>query len=297
MKLLMENWRKFLKEEVFQPGKSKVIFMAGGPGSGKSTVLKNLGLKLPTVNADAGYEKELEADPELSLGGKPTVYAKKKELEAEIESLPEDSEERAIKQQEIDKQRALLSKYAKAFAQGQNEKRADYKKFTEPSESFIVDGTAGNYNEMVKQKGALEKQGYDVAMIFVDLDMETALQRNVARGQEGGRQLLDREVESSHAAVKKNKEAYESLFGKNFFYVSTEEGKMEPGIAMIQPGVDEFVGAMTENDYPLSTAKVNKQINRIIRPSKKKNAQTKLPGWKRSKSDYRGSAPPGAGGS
>ena len=72
---------------------------------------------------------------------------------------------------------------------------------------------------------------------------------------------------------------------------------MEPGIAASLAGVDEFVGAMTENDYPLSTAKINKQINRIIKPSKKKNAQTKLPGWKRSKSDYRGSAPPGAGGS
>ena len=72
---------------------------------------------------------------------------------------------------------------------------------------------------------------------------------------------------------------------------------MDAGIAAIQPGIDAFIGTMTENDYPLSTAKVNKQINRIIRPSKKKNAQTKLPGWKRSKSDYRGSAPPGAGGS
>ncbi len=38
-------------------------------------------------------------------------------------------------------------------------------------------------------------------------------------------------------------------------------------------------------------------INQVITPTKKKNAQTKLPGWKRLKTNYKGSAPPGAGGS
>jgi len=42
---------------------------------------------------------------------------------------------------------------------------------------------------------------------------------------------------------------------------------------------------------------VNKEINQVITPTKKKNAQTKLPGWKQLKADYKGSAPPGAGGS
>ena len=52
MKVLFENWRKFLKEQEEEPTtKPKAIFMAGGPGSGKSTVLKNLGLKekMPNV--------------------------------------------------------------------------------------------------------------------------------------------------------------------------------------------------------------------------------------------------------
>ena len=46
MKMLFENWRKFLKEQEEElTNKPKAIFLAGGPGSGKSTVLKNLGLK------------------------------------------------------------------------------------------------------------------------------------------------------------------------------------------------------------------------------------------------------------
>jgi len=54
---------------------------------------------------------------------------------------------------------------------------------------------------------------------------------------------------------------------------------------------------LDENDYPITAKRANKEINQVITPTKKKNAQTKLPGWKRLKSNYKGSAPPGAGGS
>ena len=91
MKLIMESWRKFLKEaeadEETIPTKPKAIYMAGGPGSGKSTVLKGLGLKgkIPIINADATYEAGLK-DAGLSLGGKPEVYTRIKELKAELEN-------------------------------------------------------------------------------------------------------------------------------------------------------------------------------------------------------------------
>ena len=63
MKLLMESWRKYLsEEELNDPAQtnSKIIFMAGAPGSGKSTVLKGLGLLIDIVNADTFYEKYLK---------------------------------------------------------------------------------------------------------------------------------------------------------------------------------------------------------------------------------------------
>ena len=56
----MESWRKFLdEEELDDPTQtnSKIIFMAGSPGSGKSTVLKGLGLAIGIVNADTFYEE------------------------------------------------------------------------------------------------------------------------------------------------------------------------------------------------------------------------------------------------
>ena len=250
VKLLFENWRKFLneQEEETTAPKPKAIYMAGGPGSGKSTVLKGLGLKgkIPVINADAAYEAVLKAAG-LSLGGKPKVYTRIKELQAELETNPDDKE----KQAELAAEKEKMSQYAKSFNKGQAVKKADVKKYSDPPDgdpqNFIVDGTAGNYNEMVREKERLEAKGYDVAMVFVDLDIETAIERNRARGKPDpktgipGRQLLDRELISSHEAVKKNKEAYESLFGKNFFYVNAADDKMSSDISRIKPGVDTFL--------------------------------------------------------
>jgi len=301
MKILFENWRKFLKEQEEEPtSKPKAIFMAGGPGSGKSTVLKNLGLKekIPNViNADDQYEADLKAAG-LALNGKPAAVSHLKAVRDELENLDPDADPAAYKTKEAEAVEAKIpvSQYAKIFANAQAGKKAEYKKYAKSMESFVVDGTGGNQFLMTQDKSDLEKLGYDVAMIFVDLDVDICKARNTARGKDG-RQLLDKEVESSCAAVAKNYEAYDSLFGQNFFYVNSEEEKMDAGIAAIQAGIDAFIGPITENDYPITKQRANKEINQIIRPTKKKNALTKLPGWHRTKANYKGSAPPGAGGS
>jgi len=274
--------------------------MAGGPGSGKSTVLKNLGLNtkiLNVINADDKYEESLKAAG-LSLSGKPAAVANYKSFKDELANLDPAENPAAYKEKEAEmlKAKEPVSQYARIFNTAQAGKKVDFKKFAKERESFVVDGTGGDYNLMAKDKAYLQDLGYDVAMIYVDLDVDICKQRNIERGKTG-RQLLDKEVESSCAAVAKNYEAYDSLFGQNFFYVNSEEGKMESSIAAIQPSVDEFIGAMNENDYPITTKRANKEINQIIRPTKKKNARTKLPGWKRAKSNYLGSASPGAGGS
>jgi uridine kinase len=301
MKMLFENWRKFLKEQEEEPTtKPKAIFMAGGPGSGKSTVLKNLGLKqkIPNViNADDKYEADLKAVG-LTLNGKPAAVSNYTSLKNELETLDPTADPAAYKEKEVEmlKAKEPVSQYARIFNKAQASKKADFKKYAKETVSFVVDGTGGDYNLMAKDKSDLKALGYDVAMIYVDLNVDICKQRNIERGKTG-RQLLDKEVESSCAAVAKNHKTYKNLFKPNFFYVNSEEGKMDSSIAAIQSGVDAFIGAITENDYPLSAATVNKQINRIIKPTKKKNAKTKLPGWHRAKSNYLGSAPPGAGGS
>ena len=106
-------------------------------------------------------------------------------------------------------------------------KKASYIKFLDARENFIVDGTGGGRQEMISKKAELEEAGFDVGMILVDLDLETAIARNKARGEGGGRELLNRELESSHSAVTRNINFYKQLFGNNFFYVDASEDKMK----------------------------------------------------------------------
>ena len=58
----MLSLKVFLDEGIFDPSIFKAIFLAGGPGSGKSYVVdkttRGLGLKL--VNSDATLEKLLK---------------------------------------------------------------------------------------------------------------------------------------------------------------------------------------------------------------------------------------------
>jgi predicted ABC-type ATPase len=298
MKHLFENWRKYLEEQEAE-GRPKAIFMAGSPGSGKSTVLKGLGLLgVNIINADDHYEKELKKAG-LPLGGKPEIMKRRRKLQAELEELEPGSEAAIEKQAEIEGTSREFSAYSKLFNSALAYKSASYKKFLDAGENFIVDGTAGNRREMISKKAELEEAGYDVGMILLDLDLETAIARNKIRGSTGGRELLNRELEASHGAVAKNIDFYKQLFGDNFFYVEAAEDKIQSSIANIRPKVQEFFAAesLDENDYPITSKRANKQINRIISPAKKKNTLIKLPGWKRAKAGYRGSAPPGSGGS
>ena len=63
MKLILENWRKFIAEEelnegVYDQNIFKVVFLAGGPGSGKSFVTAQVtsGQGWKVVNSDIAFE-------------------------------------------------------------------------------------------------------------------------------------------------------------------------------------------------------------------------------------------------
>jgi predicted ABC-type ATPase len=301
MKRLFENWRKYLQEQEKRP---KAILMAGSPGSGKSSALRALGLSdVFIINTDDVYERELKKAG-LALDGKPRVMSRRRELENELakyDPTSTDPDEQAAMERikdEIAEQTKILASYAKLFVIGLNYKKAEYEKALSNGQDFILDGTAGSQRDTDKKKSQLEEAGYDVAMIYLDIELETALKRNIQRGKSGGRELLYRELEKSHAAVSKNKSYYKQLFGDNFFYVKSDGDDVASQLATLKPKIQNFFDEkqLEENDYPISSQKANKQINNIIRPSKKANAKIKLPGWKRAKANYKGSAPPGAAG-
>jgi len=175
-----------LHEGINDPGIFKAIFMAGGPGSGKSTVAGKLGLfamGLRPINSDPFFEQALKkAGLSLKLGT----------LDPElIDTMRVKAKRLGGKQMDL----ALNGRLG-----------------------LVIDSTARNMDKIKKQKAALEALGYDTAMVFVDTSLETALERNQMRA----RSVPDAVVRNSHEEIRAQAKKLKGLFGTNFWNVSND---------------------------------------------------------------------------
>jgi shikimate kinase/phosphopantetheine adenylyltransferase len=177
-----------VEEGVNDPAIFKAVFLAGGPGSGKSftvgqTGLNALGLKL--VNSDPAFEKAIK-----KAGGA---------MEPEFIFSP--------KGQEIRKSaKALTSKQMDLYISGRL--------------GLIIDGTGKDYDKIKRQAESLKAIGYDVAMIFVNTDLETAIKRD----QERKRTLGPKQVEVMWQDVQKNIGKFQAFFKNEFVVVDNSIG-------------------------------------------------------------------------
>ena len=183
-----------LQEGVYDPNILKAFFLAGGPGSGKSYVVKRgtggLGLKI--VNSDDVFEKYLK-DAGLSL------------------KMPKSEEE----------PRDKLRDRAKAVT------KAKMGNYVEGRLGLIIDGTGKDYDKIAKQATQLKQLGYDVHMIFVNTSLETALQRNAKRDRTVPRSVATK----SWKTVQNNMGKFSQYFRQNFVVVDnndSEEDVMGP---------------------------------------------------------------------
>jgi shikimate kinase len=178
----MKTWEE-LKEGVYDPNIFKAVFMAGGPGSGKSYVASRTtgGLGMKMVNSDDIYEKMLN--------------------DAGLDTTPEDIF--SDKGQEIrGKAKAVTKRMQGNFLDGRL--------------GVIIDGTGKDFSKISKQVAGLKQLGYECSMIFVNTSLDTALTQNRKRK----RTLPDKEVETMWNEVQRNIGAFQRLFGsKNFIIV------------------------------------------------------------------------------
>jgi len=137
-----------LQEGLQDPNIFKAFFLAGGPGSGKSYVVRYStgGTGLRVVNSDDVFEKYLK-DAGLSMKMPP------EEWEAN------------------QKERARAKKVTAS-------RKANY---IEGRIGMVIDGTGKEYDKIRQQKADLEALGYDTHMIFVNTSIDVALERNAAR--------------------------------------------------------------------------------------------------------------------
>ena len=180
---------KEIDEGVNDPAIFKAIFLAGGPGSGKSfivgkTGLTSLGFKV--VNPDTAFEKALN--------------------KAGLEMNPDNIF--SIKGQDIrGRAKELTNKQQELYVKGRL--------------GLVIDGTGKDASKILRQRGLLQKLGYSTAMILVNTDKETALKRNDARP----RRLDPDEVGKMWDEVQSNLGRYQQAFKKRFIIVDNSEGK------------------------------------------------------------------------
>ena len=306
--------------------------MAGAPGSGKTSTLKRLGLgDYESVNVDKFYEKAL--CPKTGGPGLNTRRIKNDYLDARDKLWNEIKNVLGIeKSEERYKHKDLMGFYEEAiaaepgnqkllaakanydpkfsdmqsvgslFAKSQKQARKQQACLANEEVSFIIDGTGGNFHDYRSKNKQLEEQGYKTAMIFVDVPLDTAIERR--RGPlepeeqpeaEEKRTLPSGAVKRSWTAVNKNKEKYEELFGDNFFQIISTDEDFDRTIEEVQPRINAFLKQVNE-DFQQDVKKQHKKMKiRLIGlggNKKKEDPYVKNPSMKRSKS-----APHGFGGS
>lgn len=241
MKLLREYIRSLLLEQIAAP---KVLFMAGGPGSGKSYTIFRLGLKgkIKVVNPDDQYEADLKSEG-IPLD-RAALLAQYRPLKQKFKAAQEAGDEVALAEVEPEYQRirSLFSRNMALFSKARRDALAAKQLLADEGQSFLVDGTGGNFNEINSQAQKFIGLGYEVGMIFVDVPVELSVERNRDRGRLGKRVLEDEIVINSWNSVNKNIDKYRQLFGQNFFRVDAELDSFDQSIIENKAKLDVFLG-------------------------------------------------------
>ena len=224
-----------LDEGVNDPGILKAVFLAGGPGSGKSYVAGGI-FGIPSkVNVSAYGLKLVNQDKEL------VRMLKKYGFGTDLDNMPDE-----LFRQLTDPN---YSDYS-GFRSRAKELTASRKKlYMDGRLGMIIDGTGHKYNKIREQKMELEEIGYDCYMVFVHTDLDIAQQRNMERP----RKLSPELVERSWKDVQKNKEAFQGLFGNmNFIMVNNNDFLSEKAATkkfnmLVKKGIGSFIKKPVRN--------------------------------------------------
>ena len=225
----MIKLKDILNEGVYDPGILKCIFMAGGPGSGKSKVTDEIfglgsgltrvnaaGIKI--VNSDTAFEQQLKKN---GIDPKDLARIEKEEPE-----------------------------FWKKITEDPNGVRSLAKKTTERIKGFyeagrlgmIIDGTGDDVEKIQRLKREAEAMGYDTFMVFVNTSLEVAKHRNSMRS----RVLPDNLLIPSWKECQNNLGKFQTMFSGNFRIVdnSNNGNNVTPDI---RKAVDSFIKTGVRN--------------------------------------------------
>ena len=221
---------ELITEGVDDPGILKCIFLAGGPGSGKSFTAKEIfGVgKSDIASVSAGGLKILSSD---------TAF------------------EQALKKNGINpKDLADIEKndpnfWAYIAGEKGDSIRNKAKEITQKQQAFyeagrlgmIIDGTGDEVLKIRNKMDKAEKLGYDCYMVFVNTSLEVAIKRNAERS----RSLPESLVREIWSKCQENMGKFQGMFGNNFIIVDNTE--YHPISKSVQKQVDTFLRKPIQN--------------------------------------------------
>lgn len=182
--------QNILSEGVHDKGIFKAMFLAGGPGSGKDYVLNKTlaGHGLIEINSDKALE---------FLMDKNNLDKKMPENEKEARNLIRG------KAKDITDLRERLALI------GRN--------------GLIVNGTGDDHKKIERIKKRLEELGYETGMIMVNTRDEVSQQRNIERGQRGGRTVPEDIRKEKWNSVQAARSELAKLFGSRYYEFDNSE--------------------------------------------------------------------------
>jgi dephospho-CoA kinase len=214
-----EIFTDVLNEGVHDQGIFKAVFLAGGPGSGKDYVLSNTleGQGLVEINSDKALEFLMD-----KKGLDKTMPATEKDKRDIVRT-------RAKTITELKQRLALL---------GRN--------------GLIINGTGDDFEKISRIKEKLEELGYESAMILVNTDDEISKERNIERGQRGGRTVPEQVRKEKWENVQNSRPEFAKLFGQNYMeFDNSQDLRQAPPevvkakkeeLLQLYTNIQEFVG-------------------------------------------------------
>jgi cytidylate kinase len=182
---------RLIDEGPNDPAIFKAVFLAGGPGSGKSYVASKIlsGLGLKPVNSDDIYE----------------YIADKQGID-----ISDPDEVASDQGQELrDRAKELTDKRQNIYIDGRI--------------GLIIDGTGKDVQKVKEQSLKLKELGYETMMLFVNTNLDIAQERNTQRK----RMVPPEMVDDMWRKVQENLMKFQQVFGAKDFHVVDNSGGLE----------------------------------------------------------------------
>ena len=212
-----------LREGIYDPNIFKAVFLAGGPGSGKSFVvgrtLSGLGLRI--INSDEPFERYLvKAGLSLKM--------------PDEEQIPRDIERKRAK-----KVTAARKGHAIDGRLG-----------------LVIDGTGKEFSKVARESNLLRELGYETAMVFVNTSLETALVRNRKRA----RSVPPKIAEQGWKDVQANLGKFQQYFGPNKFFIVDNNDHQEDMLELSTKSITRALRKKVNN--PIAKAWIANELKK-----------------------------------